>query len=75
MGTAYYNRRHNVPATQRSAALLPIGPFAEYGIRFVSHLDDKRHQADIEVLIQLELHSAVGSAGMGMIRSRVISAA
>jgi len=26
MGTAYYNRRHTVAATQRSAALLPIGP-------------------------------------------------
>ena len=33
MGTAYYNRRHNVPATQRSAALLPIGP----GVTFQSN--------------------------------------
>jgi len=26
MGTAYYNRRHNVPATQRQTPLQPVGP-------------------------------------------------
>ena len=44
-------------------------------IHIVPALGEEWDESDIEVFIQLELQDSEGSSGMGMIRSRVISAA